>query len=172
MRNLILIAITALLFSTGCKTRQTKLKVFDSTGVSKQNTKEAVTETTIDKTKTNEVSVTKKTDSTVTTTVITPADGKTIKVGTDGTFTGEAKSINTTTKKAINESTEKRKDTYNDIVKTFKKEVTITTYQTVTVHKKDKETEAKPDYSFIWWIGGGLLILFGVYLVLKKFKVV
>lgn len=165
----VLSAWMLLLLFSGCKARKVALKVKDSTASQSEASKTHTEESTVDRTKTSDIKIVAQTDSSTTTTIITPADGKIIEVNKDGSFKGEAKSVSTTTKKGGKINTQENKQINNDVKTDLKKDRSGQKKQSVTVHQKDKDVATKPDYSWIIYVVIGVIVLgAGVIFYFKK----
>jgi FtsZ-interacting cell division protein ZipA len=161
--------VTSILFS-GCKARKVALVKSDSISTSQEATKTHIEQTQVDKSKSSEVTVTTSTDSSETTTVITPVEGKPIVVNKDGSFSGEAKSVVNTTKKKSNQQQQQQKTVDNNIQTTSAKDSSSNKKAEVHVQKKSKQVESKPNNGWIIYVAIGILILFVGVILYFKFR--
>lgn len=168
--KLILMACIALGMLCGCKARKVLTTRTDSAVTTNTTKKAEIKETSIDtgkKITTNEVV---NEDSSTTTTEATPVPGKIVTINKDGSVTGEFTSIKSVTKKhGTSKQTEKTTEQKHES-KTRTVDSTANIKQDTRVQKKIKSVESKPDYSWILWTAGGLLLIGVVlYFIWKKF---
>lgn len=168
--KMILMACIALFLFCGCKARKVSLNKTDSTASSQMASQTHSDNVVVDLSKSNEVTVASSTDSSETITSITPMEGETINVNKDGSFTGKAKSIITTTKNAKKKDVRKEKHVATDITAKITKDSTGTATNEVAVHKKIKETESKSSYGWIIPLCIGILIVLGGMFAYVKFN--
>ena len=160
----------ALFLFVGCKSRKVMLNKTDSTETSKVATQTHTDQNSVDLSQSNQVTVSSSTDSSETTTVITPAEGETISVQPDGSFTGKAKSITTTTKNAKKKDVKKQKQVATNIATKISKDSSGTATKEVAVHKKVKETESKANNGWIIYLCLGILLILGGMFAYVKFS--
>lgn len=167
---LILSLCGTLSFLNGCKARKVTLRTSDSVESYENTNKSHIEQTHSDKSKIFQIDLNSKTDSSETTTTIIPAEGKTITVNKDGSFSGEAKSVISHTKKAVQKKSERNKQIENNITEALKKDTSSVQKKEVAVHKKDKQTESKPAYGWIIYLVIGVIILAGAFVVYWRMR--
>ncbi len=153
----------------GCKSRKVLAAHIDSTVVVSNNKDVHLEEQYIDTTKAKSERIIIAYDSSEVKVVIIPMYSKSIKVDKDGNFTGEASRIEIIGKKRIStnqtEAINKQRGVSSHNVADRKN----INKQQINVSKKVKTIDSKPDYSWIWWIVGLLIIAVLIYKFYGKY---
>jgi hypothetical protein len=166
----ILIITTASLLVCGCKSRQVAIHRVDSTSVHSSVRQTADVSTHKDSSTTDSKILTVTDDSSKTETTITPVPGKTITINKDGSFTGEAAKVEVKhskgTHKNVNTNTHEQK-----AVKDSSDHKTIQAQKDSThIETKTKQVVSKPDYGWIKYAVGFLLLMGLLYWGYRKLK--
>jgi hypothetical protein len=166
MKRYLLLAAVAMF--TACKSRQVLTTKIDSTAITSLNKKAHIEKIHIDTSnvKTNkEITVHDNSDIKV---VIIPIPGKMIRIDKDGSFVGEALKVEVINKKQISTNQTEFTSEHRAINDQKTEDSSFTKKQQVSVTKKIKSIDSKPNYSWIWWISGLFVIVIFVYQLYKK----
>jgi hypothetical protein len=163
-----LLLIAALTIFTGCKSRKVLNAKIDSTAITSVYKQAHIEESHID---TGSIKIKKEIatyDSSDIKVVIIPIAGKIIRINKDGIFTGEALKVEIINKKQTSTKQTEFKSEHRAINDQKKEDSSFTKRQQISISKKTKSIDAKPNYSWIWWIGGLFVIAIFVYQLYKK----
>lgn len=160
------IAIAVLLGAFGCKARKVALTRIDSVSTIEASKVATIKETAVD---TSKIAVNKQviiSDTSGVKTIITPVEGKPVTVE-NGVFKGEASRVEIVGKKGVNIKSTNTSFTQKGLTVDRVIDSASTKKETVNVSKKIKNTETKPDYSWIVWIIGVLVVIYFGWRLIK-----
>lgn len=149
MRNLILIACAALLFSVGCKSRKVLTTRVDSTVVRSVDKTVSSVETKIDTGKVITKQVVVNKDSSTTVIEATPIHGTITTINKDGSITGTFKGIKSTNTKKNDTKVETNTNEQKGLTITTRVDSAVKVQENIKVSKKIKQVDAKPKQG-IW----------------------
>ncbi len=150
LKPIVLVLIIVLFYSCSIfKKREVSISKKDSitTISSKVNTHEVTKN--IDTSKTKNITIIHKTDSTESTTTIIPDSSENIIISSDGSFHGKAKKIITKTVKHINQDSTNTNTKDNHIINNTTKDSSNNTNTKTEVQTKDKHIISTPDYGWV-----------------------
>ncbi len=165
----LLLMLIAALMAVGCKARKVLNTHTDSVVKTNEAKNTSIKVASVDTGKkiTNKIVLTQ--DSAGFKVTITPVPGKPIKVNNDGSFTGEASNVEIIGHKKTNTRSDEKTTEQKGTSHTKSVDSTTTKKQEQHVQKKIKNISTKPDYSWIWWTAGAMIMLFIAWNIYKKF---
>lgn len=168
--KLILSAMVLLLIISGCgifKKRQVHVATVDSTTKATEQTQVKEQSSHVDTGSKKTIITQHSTDSSTTTTTITPVPNKPFVVDPDGTYHGEASNVTSTTTKKHTGDKNNTTDEKKGISDTSAKDSVVNKAMSTTYHAKVKDVVSTPDYKWIWYVAAILAVL-GIGLWLYK----
>jgi protein involved in sex pheromone biosynthesis len=170
-KQIILSLFVALLLLSGCgifKDRTVHVDKLDITSNTKETSKVKKETAHVDTGTLKTMTTTYVSDSSTTETHITPTPGTPFILDPDGTFHGEAQSVDTKTQKYYSNNETKKVDEKKGVSDKAKKESTDINKKEIHLQAKIKDAEAKPDYGWLLIVAAIVGLCVAAYVIYRK----